>query len=144
MKVLTVITLVYLPTTIVANFFSTQFVQTTDAGHMFLTNNTWLLAAISVPLTIFTILLWWGWVYYTEVTPVINPNSPNPVTMQRSNSFRSIVSSKKKRTFNKEDLEPGLGLGISTPRSPTVTFQMDKSRSTFGTWSSDVTAVKVG
>ncbi|TGO38123.1 hypothetical protein BHYA_0081g00190 [Botrytis hyacinthi] len=66
-KILTIITLVYLPTTIVANFFSTQFVQTTDSGHMTVTENSWILAAISVPLTAFTIILWWAWVYLTEV-----------------------------------------------------------------------------
>ncbi|PQE05919.1 cmgc cdk kinase protein [Rutstroemia sp. NJR-2017a BVV2] len=65
-KILTVITLIYLPTTIVANFFSTQFVQTNDSGHMTLLANSWILAAVSVPLTAVTIMLWWLWVYLAE------------------------------------------------------------------------------
>jgi len=28
----------------------------------------WLLAAISIPLTLFTIVLWWGWVNFMEPT----------------------------------------------------------------------------
>jgi len=65
-KILTVITLIYLPTTIVANFFSTQFVQTSASGHMTLLANSWILAAVSVPLTAVTIMLWWFWVYLAE------------------------------------------------------------------------------
>ncbi|PQE04902.1 cmgc cdk kinase protein [Rutstroemia sp. NJR-2017a BBW] len=65
-KILTVITLIYLPTTIVANFFSTQFVQTNDSGHMTILENSWILAAVSAPLTAVTIMLWWLWVYLAQ------------------------------------------------------------------------------
>jgi len=62
-KVLTIISLVYLPTTIVANFFSTQFIQTNQSGDMHVSANAWLLAAIAIPLTIITIAIWWLWAY---------------------------------------------------------------------------------
>ena len=79
-KVLTIIGLVYLPTTIVAvsfssmldsrltrlqNFFSTQFVQTNpNSGEIQISKHAWLLAAIAVPLTIVTIVIWWLWAYW--------------------------------------------------------------------------------
>lgn len=66
MRILTIITMIYLPCTIVSNFFSTQFVNQTelDTGGLTLqyAQNTWLFFAISVPLTIFTILVWFVWV----------------------------------------------------------------------------------
>ncbi|PVH79933.1 hypothetical protein DL98DRAFT_515816 [Cadophora sp. DSE1049] len=65
-KTLTVITLLYLPFSIVVNFFSTEFVQTNDQGHMQVTSNVWILAAISIPLTLITISIWWGWVYLVK------------------------------------------------------------------------------
>ncbi|KAF2796751.1 hypothetical protein K505DRAFT_189315, partial [Melanomma pulvis-pyrius CBS 109.77] len=54
-KVLTVISLVYLPVTVVTNFFSTQFVRTTDSGSLQVSTGAWILAAIAIPLTILTI-----------------------------------------------------------------------------------------
>ncbi|KAF2758575.1 hypothetical protein EJ05DRAFT_500092 [Pseudovirgaria hyperparasitica] len=66
MKALTVISLIYLPTTIVANFFSTEFIKTNDNGGIEISRSTWLLAAISVPLTLFTIALWILWQYCTK------------------------------------------------------------------------------
>ena len=66
MRILTIITMVYLPCTIVSNFFSTQFVNQikSDAGNLTLeyAKNTWLFFAISVPLTVFTIFVWFLWV----------------------------------------------------------------------------------
>jgi len=79
-KVLTIISLIYLPTAIVAvsvqyiqdehnrltcryqSFFSTQFVQTNANGVMHVSANAWVLAAVSVPLTIVTVATWWLWV----------------------------------------------------------------------------------
>lgn len=113
-KILTVITLVYLPTTIVSvrtpqglsmshtnarkNFFSTQFVETNDSGIMRLSNNAWLLAAISIPLTIITIALWGTWVYFTKVTPpatMEHPSTIPAILRRRQSSFKSILSSRK-------------------------------------------------
>ncbi|KAF2623990.1 hypothetical protein BU25DRAFT_442229 [Macroventuria anomochaeta] len=65
MRILTIITMVYLPCTIVSNFFSTQFVNQieSDTGAFTLqyAQNTWLFFAISVPLTLFTIFVWFLW-----------------------------------------------------------------------------------
>ncbi|KAE8444552.1 hypothetical protein EG329_014476 [Mollisiaceae sp. DMI_Dod_QoI] len=135
-KILTVITLVYLPTTIVANFFSTQFVQTQDDGHMRVATNVWLLAAIAIPLTLLTIGLWWTWVHFTEVKPAPDPLQPGVVTLQRQHSFRSIVSSKKKH--KQHDLEKSLAFA----QSPTFPPPFRHSPTT--TWSSQATTVKLG
>ncbi|KUJ20793.1 uncharacterized protein LY89DRAFT_640613 [Mollisia scopiformis] len=133
-KILTVITLIYLPTTIVANFFSTQFVQTTD-GHMNVAPNVWLLAAIAVPLTLLTILLWWTWVHFTEVKPMFNPLQPGTVTLQRQHSFRSMVSSKKSRQ-KQGDLEMGMSFQVP-PMLPV-------RGSPTSTWNSQASTVKIG
>jgi hypothetical protein len=146
-KILTVITLIYLPTTIVAvstpwklnstksrskltwrkNFFSTQFVGTDDSGHMSLSDNAWLFAAIGVPLTVFTVLVWWIWVRFAKVVP---ESTPQPTIekarckikipsflwwktkcgqgdehLQRRNPFRTILSW---QTDELRDLEMGI------------------------------------
>lgn len=66
MRVLTIITMVYLPCTIVSNFYSTQFVSQveSDNGHTRLeySQNAWLFFAISIPLTVFTISVWYLWI----------------------------------------------------------------------------------
>lgn len=50
----------------VQNFFSTQFVgQEQEAGgsnKVVVSSNAWLFAAVSVPLTIATLVVWWLWV----------------------------------------------------------------------------------
>jgi hypothetical protein len=58
---------------------------------MRVSNKVWLLAAISLPLTFFTILLWWGWVHFTKVEQTIDPAKPGVVTLQRAHSFRSTL-----------------------------------------------------
>ena len=60
-KVITIITLIYLPTSVVTNFFSTTFVNSqSNAGGMNVTvaNNWWLLVAIAAPLTLLTCVVW--------------------------------------------------------------------------------------
>ena len=86
-KVLTVITLVYLPATVVCvsttpcqpstellmftnfqSFFSTQFVSQQQASGggtiLVIAANAWLFAAIAVPLTLGTLGTWWVWVRF--------------------------------------------------------------------------------
>lgn len=67
MRVLTIITMIYLPCTIVSNFYSTQFVSQAelDGGSKRLSyaQNAWVFFAISVPLTIFTFSLWYAWTH---------------------------------------------------------------------------------
>jgi hypothetical protein len=117
------------------NFFSTQFVQTGPDGQMRVSNKVWLLAAISVPLTLFTIMLWWFWVHFTKVEPKVDPEQPGIVTLQRAHSFRSMVSAKKKQ----KDLESGLASLPQTPRSPT--FRSFHTPNVL-TWSSGTPTVK--
>ena len=65
-KVLTVLTLVYLPTTVVSNFFSTSFVRTqsnggADSAHIAITHDWWIMAASAAPLTLITLYIWLVW-----------------------------------------------------------------------------------
>ena len=60
-KVITIITLVYLPTSVVTNFFSTTFVNSqSNAGgtNVTVANNWWVLLAVAVPLTLLTCVVW--------------------------------------------------------------------------------------
>jgi Mg2+ and Co2+ transporter CorA len=62
-KVLTILTLIYLPATVVSNFFSTSFVKAAsgDPGHIAISKDWWILVAASVPLTILTLYIWYVW-----------------------------------------------------------------------------------
>jgi hypothetical protein len=64
-KVLTILTLIYLPATVVSNFFSTSFVdsQTSPGGssHLVVSNEWWILVAVAVPLTLLTLYIWYVW-----------------------------------------------------------------------------------
>jgi hypothetical protein len=61
-KVLTILTLIYLPTTVVSNFFSTSFVnpQTSPGGsnHVVISGDWWILLAAALPLTLLTLYTW--------------------------------------------------------------------------------------
>ncbi|EXJ91804.1 hypothetical protein A1O3_00354 [Capronia epimyces CBS 606.96] len=61
-KVLTILTLIYLPATVISNFFSTSFVNmaTRSDGSSFVVvaSNWWILVATAVPLTGITIYVW--------------------------------------------------------------------------------------
>jgi hypothetical protein len=81
-KVLTIMTLVYLPATVVLvshgeadattkayqyqNFFSTQFVnqvtRVDDTVQLTVTSNWWIFLAASLPLTAITLYAWWFYV----------------------------------------------------------------------------------
>ncbi|OQU98395.1 hypothetical protein CLAIMM_04189 [Cladophialophora immunda] len=58
--VLAILTMVYLPFTVVSNFFSTSFVGTAS-GHIFLTRDSWILFVVSIPLTFLTVYAWRAW-----------------------------------------------------------------------------------
>jgi Mg2+ and Co2+ transporter CorA len=64
-KVLTILTLIYLPTTVVSNFFSTSFVnsepQSGIGAHIVISSDWWIFAAASLPLTLFTLYVWLVW-----------------------------------------------------------------------------------
>jgi Mg2+ and Co2+ transporter CorA len=64
-KVLTILALVYLPITVVSNFFSTAFVNTTTSpdgsGRIIVYGDWWILPAVSIPLTLITLYVWLVW-----------------------------------------------------------------------------------
>ncbi|PSN67760.1 hypothetical protein BS50DRAFT_633450 [Corynespora cassiicola Philippines] len=67
-KAISLITVLYLPMTVVAGFFSTQFVsqEITPSGRLslILTENAWIYVAASAPLTVVTIAVWYAWIHY--------------------------------------------------------------------------------
>ncbi|OAL48748.1 hypothetical protein IQ07DRAFT_85531 [Pyrenochaeta sp. DS3sAY3a] len=75
MRILTIITMIYLPCTIVSNFYSTQFVNSreleTGDTRLEYATNAWLFFAISVPLTFLTILIWFFWVNSERLSQAI-------------------------------------------------------------------------
>ena len=129
-KILTIIALIYLPTTIVAvsiwillqsqiisarfqNFFSTQFVHTDTDGNIQVSSSAWLLAALAIPLTAITVAIWWTWVrFFTEVkTPLTQQITITRI--KRTDSFWSVFSKRKRQG---SDLEAGRGLTPSSPQ----------------------------
>lgn len=64
-KVLTILTLIYLPATVVSNFFSTSFVNSVpssgEAAHIVVSSDWWIFVAASVPLTLLTLYIWLVW-----------------------------------------------------------------------------------
>ncbi|KAI9642073.1 hypothetical protein NHQ30_009944 [Ciborinia camelliae] len=145
-KILTVITLVYLPTTIVANFFSTEFVQTNDNGHMTLTSNWWLLVAISIPLTAFTIILWWSWVRYAEV---VHRPQQSDICRERQSSFGSFIGlgktkNKNLRKFFKGYFNADMQGGKILPQFAVAPASLTSPVETQNTWSSTATTAKSG
>ncbi|KAF2656767.1 hypothetical protein K491DRAFT_596212 [Lophiostoma macrostomum CBS 122681] len=80
MRILTIITMIYLPCTI--NFYSTQFVNqketATGKTTLVYTQNAWIFFAISVPLTLLTICIWWSWVNSENIVHVFRKRSSLP------------------------------------------------------------------
>lgn len=66
-KALTVVAVVFLPTTVVLNFFSTSFIDT-SGGSMILVDRWWLFLVVGLPLTAFTLLAWWSWMHFRSHT----------------------------------------------------------------------------
>ncbi|KAH8704763.1 hypothetical protein BGW36DRAFT_456360 [Talaromyces proteolyticus] len=107
-KILTIIGLVYLPTTIVLNFFSTVFVKSADGTQdMQVSPDVWILAAVAIPLTGMTIVLWWACLRFT--TPLLRE-----VELRQS---KGAIASKlldrlcrRRKRGEKNDLEMGRGI----------------------------------
>lgn len=61
------------------NFFSTQFVSQLQhegrRNEVVVSSNAWLFAAISVPLTLGTLIVWWAWVKF-QARQVDQPSEP--------------------------------------------------------------------
>ncbi|KAH9208411.1 hypothetical protein DL95DRAFT_449866 [Leptodontidium sp. 2 PMI_412] len=64
-KILTVITLIYLPVTVVASIFSSQLIQVDDHGRISVISESWWFVVVSLPLTVFTFLFWRYWLSHT-------------------------------------------------------------------------------
>lgn len=62
-KGLSIVTLVYLPTTVVLNFFSASFIDT-SSSRMKLVGKWWLFLVVGVPLTIITLTAWALWMKF--------------------------------------------------------------------------------
>ncbi|KAJ9273480.1 hypothetical protein DTO212C5_554 [Paecilomyces variotii] len=113
-KVLTVISLVYLPTTVVANFFSTTFVNTNNDGKTHVSTDAWILAAISVPLTFLTVVLWWLFVHLSTITVELPDNEAQPPrTLGKVKLLSWLLPWKPSRKSS--DLETGIVPGGSLP-----------------------------
>lgn len=141
---LTIIGLVYLPTTFVAvrfpllheiqlglttaqNFFSTEFVQTDDNGVMRVAANTWVLAVIALPLTILTIVIWWLCVRFKSAPPPRNP-------------FGTLTQRVKGISWPFQRLRRKSRLGdVEVPDSPQADVM---GASTVATWSTTATTLK--
>ncbi|KAI9801453.1 MAG: hypothetical protein M1833_002685 [Piccolia ochrophora] len=71
MKVITVITIVFLPASVVGNFFSTSFVETKHREGLrptiSVSPDVWLFAACTFPLTLLTLFVWYWWTKKDEV-----------------------------------------------------------------------------
>lgn len=98
---------------------------------MTLTENSWILAAISIPLTTFTIDLWWAWVYFTE--EMTDSESSNH---SRLESFRLVVSSSKNSfknlsIFGRKRRELDIEGGVNPPSNIPPLPHSSKYR---GTW----------
>ncbi|BCR92556.1 uncharacterized protein ACHE_80456A [Aspergillus chevalieri] len=96
-KVLTIISLIYLPTTIVANFFSTEFVKANN-GKMEISPQSWVLPAVALPLTSLTLCLWWLCVRFS---PPVHTGDKGLLSLRRR--VRDIAAGK-----DSSDLEEGL------------------------------------
>lgn len=62
-KGLSIITLIYLPTTVVLNFFSASFIDTSSGG-LVLVGRWWLFLVVGLPLTVVTLAAWGLWMRY--------------------------------------------------------------------------------
>lgn len=64
-KILTVITLIYLPMTVVASIFSSQLIRVNENGQVSVVAGAWWFGVVTVPLTVATFIAWKYWLSYT-------------------------------------------------------------------------------
>ena len=101
--VLAVLTLIYLPVTVVSNFFSTSFVGTAASNNeIFVTQDWWILLATSLPLTIVTLYVWHVW-------SGIRRTGTYPIWWPRRVTRHGLVAKAQKESFDSSprDAEPG-------------------------------------
>ncbi|KAL1985619.1 hypothetical protein VTN96DRAFT_7599 [Rasamsonia emersonii] len=129
-KILTIISLIYLPTTIVANFFSTVFVHTNNQGDIQVSAQVWIMAAASIPLTSLTIALWWAWVHFA---PPLQANSRQSTLKNAYGMLRSLFS---RGRSTQRDLESGMACPQFGDK------QFTRSPTSVSTWSTTATAFR--
>lgn len=70
MKTIAWLTMVFLPATFVATFFSMGVFQfnpdSKKSGHLSVASEWWLYLAVTLPLTVVVLGLWNGWVWWKE------------------------------------------------------------------------------
>lgn len=113
---------------------------------MALTSNWWLLAAISIPLTVFTIIVWWAWVRYAETVTL--PQRSDRVG-QLHNRFRSFIAlgknkCKNLRMFNERHFKANMRGGSILPQFAVAPAALTSTVETQNTWSSTATTAKSG
>ncbi|PMD46644.1 hypothetical protein L207DRAFT_577491 [Hyaloscypha variabilis F] len=74
-KILTIITLIYLPVTVVADFFSTQLIHVDDSGSVSIAKDAWWFAVVAIPLTVATFLAWQYWLHSSNANQDIQHDS---------------------------------------------------------------------
>ncbi|RAL03231.1 uncharacterized protein BO80DRAFT_470985 [Aspergillus ibericus CBS 121593] len=68
MKTVAIVSMVYLPGTFVSGLFGTNFFDYSD-GKEVMTDSFWIYWAITIPLTLLTMLIWACWHYYPKKKP---------------------------------------------------------------------------
>ena len=93
--VLTTLTLIYLPITVVSNFFSTSFVGTSTSNRIYVTQDWWILFVTAIPLTVLTLYVWrvWSKIKASKIYPSWWPRSHFP-DRQGDSSTKSAPSSR--------------------------------------------------
>ncbi|KAI9891459.1 MAG: hypothetical protein M1814_002778 [Vezdaea aestivalis] len=113
-QVLTIMTLVYLPSTVVASFFSTGFVRHDDTGKLVVAKNAWVYAATAAPLTIMTLLVWRLWSHYRT----------RRIALETQN-LHAATSSENEKENTSIDIEQN-AKGRATLRTRIASYRMTK------------------
>ena len=67
MKTIAALTMVFLPGTYIAAIFGMNFFNY-SAGNIHVSARWWLYVAITVPMTVLTIGIWWAWTHMSPLT----------------------------------------------------------------------------
>ncbi|KIX08486.1 uncharacterized protein Z518_03142 [Rhinocladiella mackenziei CBS 650.93] len=67
MKVIAILTVIFLPPTFIAGFFGMAFFEMNPAGNFEASKKIWIFFATAGPLTVFTLSVWWFWWRWTDV-----------------------------------------------------------------------------
>ncbi|ETN41511.1 uncharacterized protein HMPREF1541_03447 [Cyphellophora europaea CBS 101466] len=68
MRVIAILTMIFIPLTTVGTFFGMAFFESTAGGGFYISSKVWVFAAVSVPLTGLTLGIWWIWWRWQVIT----------------------------------------------------------------------------